>query len=34
MGAHTQAPCVLGLGTAQLLYCFTAKALVTGGAVR
>ena len=34
MDAHTQAPCVLGLGPAQLLYCFVAKTLVTGGAVR
>ena len=32
MDAHTRAPCVLGLGTAQLLYCFTAKTLVPGGA--
>lgn len=30
MDAHTRAPCVLGLGTAQLLYCFTAKTLVPG----
>ena len=34
MDAHIRAPCVLGLGTAQLLYCFMAKTLVPGGAVR